>query len=124
MTGPGVRGDNGEEQSGKVLLLGSEGCGTGDRDLGFEVLVALLDTLPERDDRPCAIIFWNTAAGLLAEDSPLVGRLKRLQEQGVDIVAGQACASDLGLVGKIAVGRLADMGEILDLILQKQVITL
>ena len=109
---------------GKVLLLGSEGCGYGDAALGFEILVTLLDTLPEREDRPIAIICWNTAVKLLAEGSPLLPRFRRLEEKGVNILAGQLCVKELELTGKIAVGKPATMLEILDLILYNDVISL
>ena len=112
------------ESEGKVLILGSEGCGYGDASLGFEILVTLLETLPEREDRPVAIICWNTAVKLLAEGSPLLARLRRLEEKGVNILAGQLCVRELGLTGKIAVGKPATMGEILDLILHNDVISL
>ena len=112
------------EMKGKVILLGSEWCGRGDDTLGFEILVALLETLPQREDRPEAIICWNTAVKLLAEDSPLLASLRRLEEKGVSILAGQLCVRDLGLTDKIAVGKSATMGEILDLILHNDVISL
>ncbi|MFQ6122062.1 MAG: sulfurtransferase-like selenium metabolism protein YedF [Dehalococcoidales bacterium] len=112
------------ELKGKVLLLSSEGCGTGDADLGFEILTTLLETLPEREDRPTAIICWNTAVRLLTDDSPLLARLKRLEEKGVSILAGQLCVRELELTGKIAVGKSATLGEILDLILHNDVISL
>ena len=112
------------ELKGKVLLLSSEGCGYGDAALGFEILVTLLDTLPEREDRPIAIICWNTAVKLLAEGSPLLARLRRLEEEGVNILAGQLCVTELELAGKIAVGKAATMGEILDLILHNDVVSL
>jgi len=109
---------------GKVFLLSSEGCGNGDADLGFEILVALLETLPRHQDRPVAIICWNTAVKLLAEGSPLLARLKRLEEKGVEILAGHLCVSELGLSDKIAVGKLVGMEEILDLILHNDVVSL
>ena len=112
------------EPKGKVLLLGSEGCGCGNADLGFEILVTLLETLPGREDRPVAIICWNEAVRLLAEGSPLLGRFKNLEEKGVNILAGQLCVQDLGLTDKIAVGKVATMGEILDLILHNEVVSL
>jgi hypothetical protein len=112
------------EQHGTVLLLNTEGCGGGDADLGFECLVTLLESLPEREDKPIAIICWNTAVKLLAEGSPLVGRLRRLEEKGVDILAGKLCLSQLELVDKIAVGKSATMPEILDLMLHNDVISL
>jgi len=112
------------EPRGKVILLDSEGCGYGDADLGFEILATLLESLPEREDRPKAIICWNTAVRLLAEGSPLVTRLRRLEEKGVSILAGQLCLKELGLTDKIAVGKPASMGEILDVILHNDVISL
>ena len=112
------------ETRGEVLLLGSEGCGSGDADLGFEILVTLLETLVKREDKPVAIICWNTAAKLLVEDSPLLPHLKRLEESGVSILAGKLCVEDLKLTNKIAVGKVSTMGDILDLILHNDVISL
>ena len=112
------------ELEGKVILLSSEGCGSGDADLGLEILAALLEALPEREDRPIAIVCWNTAVRLLTEDSPLLARLRRLEEKGVKILAGKLCVEDLGLTGKIVVGKPATLGEILDLILHNDVISL
>jgi len=111
------------EPRGKVLLLSSEGCGSGDADIGFEILAALLEALPEREDRPTAIICWNTAVKLLVEGSPLLARLKRLEEKNVTILAGQLCVRELGCINKMAVGKVATMGEILDLILHNDVIS-
>jgi hypothetical protein len=107
-----------------VILLGSEGIGRGDDELGFEILVTMLEALPKRDDGPTAIICWNTAVKLLAEGSPLLPHFKRLEEGGVKILAGLLCVRELELTGKIAVGKSATMGEILDLILHNEIINL
>lgn len=112
------------ELKGKVLLLGSESCGSGDADLGFAILATLLETLPKREDGPVAIICWNTAVRLLAEGSPLLPGLKRLEENGVSILAGKLCVEDLELSDKIAVGKVGTMGEILDIIFHNEVISL
>ncbi len=108
----------------KVLILGSESIGVGDETLGFEILVTLLENLSKRDDVPTAIICWNTAVKLMAEGSPLLGHLKRLEEKGIKLLAGQLCVRELELMNKIAVGRLATMDEILDLILHHEVLAL
>ena len=112
------------EVKGKVILLSSEGCGYGDADLGFEILAVLLAELPKREDRPVAIICWNTAVRLLAKESPLVTRLAELEENGVTILAGKLCVAELGYTDKLAVGRAATMSEILDLLLHNDVISL
>jgi intracellular sulfur oxidation DsrE/DsrF family protein len=108
----------------KVLILGSESIGRGDETLGFEILANLLEALSKRDDVPTTIIFWNTAVKLLAEGSPLLSHVKRLEEKGVKLLAGQLCVRELELMDKMAVGRLATMDEILDLILHNEVVNL
>jgi len=107
-----------------VILLGSEGIGRGDDSLGYEILMTMVEALSKRDDGPIAIICWNTAVKLLAEGSPLLPHFKRLEEAGVRILAEQLCVMELELTGKIAVGKPATMGEILDLILHNEVINL
>ena len=108
----------------KVFLLGSESIGLGDETLGFKILVNLLETLSKRDDVPAAIICWNTAVKLLAEGSPLLPHFKRLEKKGVKLLAGQLCVKELELTGKIAIGKMATMNEILDLILHNDIVNL
>jgi hypothetical protein len=109
---------------GKVFLIGSESIGRGDDDLGYEILMSMLKTLVEREDRPAAFVFWNMAVKLLAEDSPAVPHLKALEKKGVQLLAGHLCVKELELTGKMAVGKLATMDEILDLILHHEVVSL
>jgi hypothetical protein len=94
------------EPKKKVFLLGSEGCGSGDPDLGYE------------------IICWNTAVKLLAEGSPLVPQIKALEQKGTKVLAGQLCVNALGLEGKLAAGEAATLGQIFDLILHEDVVSL
>jgi hypothetical protein len=109
---------------GKVFLLSSEGVGYGDNTLGYQVLAAMLESLNKRPHKPAAIICWNTAVRLLAEDSPLVPHFKRLEEKGVDILLGKLCVAECELTGRIAVGREVTMDEILDLLLHHEVVNL
>jgi hypothetical protein len=109
---------------GKVFLIGSESIGRGDDILGYEILMSMLETLVEREDHPEAVVFWNTAVKLLAEGSPAVPNLKNLEKKGVQLLAGQLCVKELELIGKMAVGKLATMDEILDLILHHEVVNL
>ncbi len=112
------------EAKKKVFLLGSEGCGAGDPDLGYEIMTVVLGALAEREDRPAAIICWNTAVKLLVEGSPVVPKLKAIEEKGTKILAGQLCVNMLQLEGKLAVGEVATLGQIFDLILHEDVVSL
>jgi hypothetical protein len=109
---------------GRVLVFGSESVGRGDQILGYEIVVQLLKSLAKRDDRPAAIVCWNTGVKLLTEGSPVIPHLKNLEKEGVAILAGQLCVNELELAGKMAVGKLATMDEILDLILHHEVVNL
>jgi hypothetical protein len=111
-------------EKGKVILLGKESVGGGDETMGFEILMTLLDSLATRQDKPVAIVFWNMAVQLLVEGSPAVDRLKTLEDQGVKIVAGRFCLTDLCIADSVAVGRGAGMEEILDLLMGNEVISL
>jgi hypothetical protein len=111
-------------EKGKVFLLGSEAIGRGDDNIGYQILVTMIESLEKREDGPSAIIFWNTAVKLLTEGSPLLPHFKRLEEKGMKLLAGQLCVKELELTGKIAVGKTATMDEILDLILHNDVLTL
>jgi hypothetical protein len=110
--------------TGKVLLLSSEGVGYGDNTLGYQVLAAMLESLNKRPQKPAAIVCWNTAVKLVAEDSPLVPHFKRLEEAGVEILLGKLCIGECELTGRIAVGKEATMDEILDILLHHEVVTL
>ena len=103
-------------------MFNSEGCGTADPDLGYEIIMGMLKVMSERDDWPIAIICWNTAVGMLAEGSPLLPHLRTIAEKGTQILAGQLCVSQLGLTDKLAIGKTASMEDILDLIMHNEVI--
>ena len=109
---------------GKVFLLGSEAIGRGDDNIGYQILVTMLESLENREDGPFAFIFWNTAVRLLADDSPLIPHFKRLEEKGINILLGKSCVGECELTGRIAIGRQATMDEILDLILNNEVVNL
>ncbi|MFC1964992.1 hypothetical protein ACFLWG_03205 [Chloroflexota bacterium] len=94
--------------------MNSEGCGTVDPDLGYEIVMRLFETLPQCEDRPVAIIFLNTAMKLLAGDSPLLPRLRRLEEKGTELLAGRWCATEFRIADDISVGRIASVEDIMD----------
>ena len=113
-----------DKEKGTVLVLGSEGIGQGDDTLGFEILMSMLQALPERSDKPSAIVCWNTAVNLLAQGSPMAPHFKRLEDQGVSVLAGALCVQELGLQEKMVAGTPATMSEILDVMLHNDVINL
>jgi hypothetical protein len=108
----------------KVILLNSECIGQGDETLGFEILMTLLNSLQKRNDKPEAIILWNTAVRLMTAESPASGPLRELELAGVKILGGMLCLKDLCIVDAVIVGKAVTMDDILDLLLHNEVISL
>lgn len=109
---------------GKVILLNSEYIGREDETLGFEILMTLLNSLLKRNDKPEAIILWNTGVKLMTSQSPASAILRELELAGVKILGGVLCLNDLCIADAVSVGQAVTMDDILDLILHNEVISL
>ena len=106
----------------KVFVFSSESFGYGDATVGYEALATALEVLVRRKEGlPTAIVCVNTAVNIVAEDSPMVPRLKILQDRGVQILAGRLCVNELGLTNRIAVGQVKTLTEIIDFLMQDDV---
>ena len=71
----------------RVLLLGAEGMGRGDEELGRTVLANFLKTLVASPLRPEKVVCWNAGVKLLTAASPVVGTLQDLEGGGVEMLA-------------------------------------
>lgn len=101
----------------KVLLFTSESCGYGDSVIGYEALSNVLDIMIKRDKKPAAVVCINTAVMLLGMDSPLLPRFKKLEEQGVEIMAGRMCVNECGLTDSLGSGNIRTLTEIMEFLL-------
>ena len=97
---------------GGVVVINGETMGRGDDGLGARLLANFLRTLVGVSPKPDAIVFYNAAVRLLVPDSPHIDALKRLEEDGVDLLACVTCLDFFELEGKIGVGSVSNMREI------------
>ncbi len=95
-----------------VFIVNSESMGRGDDGLGAKILGSFLRTLAGVDRKPEAVVFYNGAVRLLGAGSPHLEALRQLEAAGVDLLACVTCLEFFGLVGKIAVGQVSNMREI------------
>jgi selenium metabolism protein YedF len=95
----------------KVFLIQSEGLGRGEDRLGLLLMANFLRLLGESKEKPETIVFWNTGVRLVCEGSPVLDHLKRLETQGVTILACTTCLEYLELENKIAVGKPTTMAK-------------
>ena len=93
----------------KVFLVQSEGLGRGDERLGAMLMASFLRVLADRDDKQCILVFWNTGVRLVCEGSQVLEHLRRLEEQGVEILACTTCLEYFDLTDRQAVGRPTTM---------------
>ena len=95
--------------SGFVMIIGSDGLGTGDEDLGRHLMSKFLHELGGERTLPEKIIFLNHGVKLVVEGSPVLEQLRHLESAGVDLAACGTCLSRLDLIDKVAVGSKSDM---------------
>ncbi len=93
----------------KVFLIQSEGLGRGEERLGSLLMANFLRLLGESEEKPDTLIFWNTGVRLVCEGSQVLDHLKRLEEQGVTILACTTCLEYLDLKDKMVIGKPTTM---------------
>jgi len=108
----------------KVLFIQSEGLGRGDERLGTLLMANFLRLLSDNPQKPVAIILWNSGVKLACEDSTLLEYLKKLQTQGVEILACTTCLEYFDLKEKLHVGRPTTMIKSIEAMMNREVITL
>lgn len=112
--------------SGIVLFITSDILGRGENmELGNLLIHSFLNTLGSLNSKPESILFMNDGVKLVVEDSLVVGELKQLESQGIEILACGTCLSRLNLTNKIAVGQVSNMYTLADTLLKaKKIIPL
>jgi selenium metabolism protein YedF len=93
----------------KTILIQCEGLGRGDDKLGLLLMANFLRLLGESQDKPSCLVFWNGGVKLACQGSPVLTHLKRLEEQGVEILACTTCLEYFDLVDKLEVGKPTTM---------------
>ncbi len=99
-------------EAGTIVIVNAESMGRGDDALGAKLLGNFFRTLANVDPKPDAIVFYNAAVKLLAPGSAFLEPLKQLEDAGVDLLACLTCLEFFALGGKLAVGQVSNMREI------------
>ena len=110
--------------SSKVILIQSEVLGRGDDELGMLLMSKFLDLLNDSPQKPAALLFWNAGVKLVAEGSWALAHLKKLEEQGVEILACGTCLDFFELTDKLKVGKPTNMLKTIDSLLNSDIVCL
>jgi selenium metabolism protein YedF len=103
-----------------TILLNSKNLGIGDDKLGEKLIGSFLNKIWMLDEKPDTIIFYNSAVKLLSNDSFVLDSLISISDSGVDLVACGTCVGFFGLEGKIKIGRVSDMVEIVRILTKSE----
>ena len=108
----------------KVFLIQSEGLGRGEEQLGSLLMANFLRLLGANEEKPETMIFWNAGVRLLCEGSRVLEHLKKLEEQGVTLLACTTCMEYLELENKMVVGKPTTMVKSIQSMFKSELITL
>jgi selenium metabolism protein YedF len=97
-----------------VVLVSSEGMGSGDEELGATLMAAFLDTLSQFRGELSHAIFVNAGAKLAVENSAVLEQVRHLEEVGVQVLVCGTCLDHFGIRDKLAAGSVSNMYAIIE----------
>ncbi|MFZ7102507.1 MAG: sulfurtransferase-like selenium metabolism protein YedF [Peptococcaceae bacterium] len=109
----------------KVIIINSESFGHGSEELGKKLMGAFLRKIWAGEDKPAAIILYNSGVKIAAAGSYVLDAVTGLMEAGVDIIACGTCVEYFKLEDSLQAARISNMEEISAIMLAaKSVVTL
>lgn len=95
-----------------VFVIASNVMGKGDDVLGEVLMKAFIHTIFDLEYLPDTMIFYNTGVKLAARGSDVLDDLKKLEEQGVEILVCGTCANFFNIKEEISAGIISNMYDI------------
>jgi selenium metabolism protein YedF len=95
-----------------VVIVNSEQMGHGDARLGSLLVDKFLQTIVGTLGAGDVLAFYNTGVKLICEGSAVLEPLRKLQVDGVELLACGTCLDHYELRPYVAVGRASTMREI------------
>jgi len=108
----------GQKAKKVVVYINSHLLGGGDEALGSFLMKAFLKTLLDLESKPSRLILVNSGVQLAAEGSKALELLHDLSEKGVEIACCGTCIEFYKLDGKMKVGVISNMYEIIQSMLE------
>lgn len=108
--------DSIKRQEKKGYVIGSDLLGKGSDDLGKILMKSFIYTLSETKPLPSFLIFLNSGVKLTTSDSEVLEELKKLENEKVNIVSCGTCLDFFEIKGKLAVGKISNMYDIVEIL--------
>ena len=101
-----------ETGSRTVVFITADVIGRGDDMLGAKLMVNFVGTLPELGERLWRIVLVNGGVRLAVAGSPVIDKLKALEQTGVSILVCGTCLDFYGILDKKEVGQTTNMLDV------------
>ena len=108
----------------KVFIVQSEELGRGDRRLGSMLMANLLRLLGESQEKPATMIFLNSGVRLVCDGSSILDHVRKLEEQGVEMLVCTTCLEYFDFTDKLRVGKPTTMAKSIQSMMTADVISL
>ena len=102
------------EEENMVVVISSDRMGNGNDELGKVLIKGFIFAITQLNKLPKTMLFYNGGATLTAEGSDSLEDLKKLEEQGVEILTCGTCLNYYGLSDKLQVGSVTNMYAIVE----------
>jgi intracellular sulfur oxidation DsrE/DsrF family protein len=93
-----------------AIVISQNGLSDGDDHDSIHQLLSMLDGV---ENPPVKLYFTTEGVSLVANGSPILPRLKKLEANGVEMVACRTCLDYLGLRDDVEVGHVSTMEYIM-----------
>lgn len=97
-----------------TIVFGKDTFGDGSEELGKILIKGFIYTLTESAPFPSTLVFLNSGVKLTTEGSEVIDDLKKLEEEGVEIISCGTCLDYYNLGDKLLVGEISNMYTILE----------
>jgi selenium metabolism protein YedF len=115
--------DNNKGNLSKNIFISSDKIGHGKDDLGALLMRGFIYTLTEVENQPKRIIMMNSGVLLALEGSSSLENLQKLAQNGIEILVCGTCLEFYGLKDKLEVGKVSNMYEITEALLDGQTVS-
>ncbi|NMB27762.1 MAG: sulfurtransferase-like selenium metabolism protein YedF [Tissierellia bacterium] len=92
-----------------TIAFASDTMGSGSEELGKILIKSFVYTLTEATPFPSTLIFYNGGVHLTCEGSEVLEDLKKLEEEGVEIISCGTCLDFFEIKDKLQVGEISNM---------------
>ena len=97
-----------------AVAVDTDVMGRGSEELGRTLMKGFLFAVSQLPAPPKTMLFYNGGAKLTCEGSASLEDLKKLVEQGVEVLTCGTCLNYYGLTEKLAVGSVTNMYTIVE----------